>query len=178
VPLRPLRLCGEFFCRSASLDTRATLVRVALHFLPSEASHYLKPPTDSVPGRASLDVRCGKIRSLMERAGDILGKVARRLGRPEAALAWLQSSWPTVVGRTIAAHTRPVRCENARLELTVDAEVWLQQLETMHDEICARINRAWGATLIREVKFVSKPGPRKLSRETDNEHTPFIRRRP
>jgi len=113
----------------------------------------------------------------MERAGEILGKVARRLGRPEAALAWLQSSWPTVVGRSLATHTRPVRCENARLELAVDIKAWLQQLEPMHDEICARINRSWGGTLIREVKFIAKPGPHKLSREADNEHTPFIRRR-
>ena len=114
----------------------------------------------------------------MERAGDFLGKVARRLGRPEAALAWLQTSWPNVVGRSVAAHTRPLRCEHARLDLSVDAKAWLQQLEPMHREICDRINQAWGGTLIREVKFVAaKPGPHKLSREVDNAHTPFIRRR-
>jgi hypothetical protein len=40
------------------------------------------------------------------------------------------------------------------------------------------VNKAWGSTLVREVKFVAaKPGPRHISRELDNEHTPFIRRR-
>jgi hypothetical protein len=48
----------------------------------------------------------------------------------------------------------------------------------MKPEFCAQVNKAWGSTLIREVKFAaSKPGPRKLPREIDNEHTPFIRRR-
>ena len=48
----------------------------------------------------------------------------------------------------------------------------------MKREFCARINEAWGGNLIREVKFTAgKPGPRRVSREMDNEHTPFIRRR-
>lgn len=107
-----------------------------------------------------------------------MGKVVRRLGRPEAALAWLASSWPTIVGRNLAAHTRPVRCDDHCLELTADAPTWQTQLEQMQRELCARINQAWGGTLVREVKFVTpKPGPRKISRESDNSHTPFIRRR-
>jgi hypothetical protein len=48
----------------------------------------------------------------------------------------------------------------------------------MHREIRDRINQAWGGTLVREVKFVAaKPGPRKIPRELDNNHTPFLRRR-
>jgi hypothetical protein len=43
---------------------------------------------------------------------------------------------------------------------------------------CAQVNKAWGSTLVREVKFVAaKPGPRHISHELDNEHIPFIRRR-
>lgn len=114
----------------------------------------------------------------MERAGDFLGKVVRRLGRPEAALAWLQTAWPTVVGHALAAHTRPVRCDAHCLELTADGPAWRNQLEHVKAELCARINQAWGATLVREVRFVvAKPGPCKIPREADNEHTPFIRRR-
>jgi len=125
----------------------------------------------------------------MERAGEFLGKVLRRLDRPEAAIAWLQSAWPAIVGKSLAAHTRPVRCERNCLELSVDAKAWQQQLETMRGELCNRINQAWGATLVREVKvtatrtFLSpdgskRPGPQRIPRELDNEHTPFIRRRP
>ena len=46
----------------------------------------------------------------------------------------------------------------------------------MKAEFCARINQAWGGTLVREIKFVSKPGPKRVSRELDNEHTPFVRK--
>jgi len=113
----------------------------------------------------------------MERAGDFLGKVLRRLDRPEATLAWLAGAWPTVTGKALAAHTRPVRCHGGCLELSADAKPWQQQLEGMQREICARINQAWGGNLVREVKFVEEPGPAPTSHEVDNNHTPFVRSR-
>ena len=87
----------------------------------------------------------------MERAGKILGRTLRRLERPEAAIAWLSSTWPQIVGKLLAARTRPVRCENGRLEIAADTKAWQKQLESMKREFCARINQAWGGTLIREV---------------------------
>jgi len=114
----------------------------------------------------------------MERASDILGKALRRLDRPEAALAWLSSSWPSIVGPSLASHTRPVRCSGGCLELAADGKAWQQQLETMRRELCGRINQAWGGSLVREVKLAAaSPGPKRLPREADNEHIPFIRRR-
>jgi predicted nucleic acid-binding Zn ribbon protein len=114
----------------------------------------------------------------MQKAGEFLGRVVKRLERPEAALAWLTASWPKVVGKALAAHTRPLRCEGGRLEIAADNRAWQKQIEGMKREFCARINEAWGGILIREVKFVAaKPGPKRASRETDNEHTPFIRQR-
>lgn len=114
----------------------------------------------------------------MERAGDFLGKALRRLDRPEAALAWLSSAWPSIVGKALAAHTQPVRCSAGFLELAADGKAWQQQLETVKRELCGRVNQAWGGTLVREVKFVpAKPGLKRLPREADNEHIPFIRRR-
>ncbi|MGA2510800.1 MAG: DUF721 domain-containing protein [Candidatus Acidiferrales bacterium] len=114
----------------------------------------------------------------MERAGEFLGKVVRRLDQPEVALAWLSSAWPTIVGKALAAHVRPLRCNSGSLELTADGKAWQQQLGNMKRELCGRINQAWGGTLVREVKFVAaKPGPKQISHEADNEHIPFIRRR-
>jgi predicted nucleic acid-binding Zn ribbon protein len=135
----------------------------------------------------------------MKKAGDLLGRVARKLNRPEAALAWLSASWPQIVGKTLAAHTRPLDCAKGRLEIAADAK-WHNQLEHMTRDFCARINEAWGAMLIHEVKFIAtkrgagtvdrahadgdvadkhknKPGPGRLPYELDNEHTPFVRRR-
>ena len=114
----------------------------------------------------------------MERAGNFLGPVLRRLNQPGAALAWLSSTWPAIVGTALAAHTRPTRCDNHSLELTADGKPWQQEVESMKRELCTRINRAWGGNLVRDVKFIpAKPGPARLPHELDNNYTPFVHRR-
>ncbi len=124
----------------------------------------------------------------MQKAGELLGGAVRRMKRPEATIAWLASAWPTIVGKMLAAHTRPLRCENGRLEIAADRKDWKSQLEPMTQEFCTRINQAWGGKLVKEVKFVAtprtvskadeaKPGLKRATRESDNEHLPFIRRR-
>ena len=132
---------------------------------------------------------CVRIPAVMERVGEFFGDVLRRLDRPEAALAWLTSFWPRIVGRSLAEHTRPLGCRDGRLELVADGNPWQQQLESMTRELCRRINQAWGGQLVREVKYAaggnplpaagstSFPGSARVSREADNEHTPFIRSR-
>jgi predicted nucleic acid-binding Zn ribbon protein len=112
----------------------------------------------------------------MERAGNFLGGMLRQLKRPEAAVAWLSGVWPSVVGNTLAAHTRPVRCFSGCLEIFTDGKAWQKQLEQMKPEFCAQVNKAWGGTLVRDVKF-AKPVAARISHELDNEHIPFIRRR-
>ncbi|HWG59658.1 MAG TPA: DUF721 domain-containing protein [Candidatus Acidoferrales bacterium] len=124
----------------------------------------------------------------MERASDFLGRVARRLGRPEAALAWLRSSWPAIVGPALAGHTRPSACRDGVLEVLADAQSWRAELEAVKPQFCQRVNQAWGAPLVRDVRFAARasaaPGtlatapPPRLPREADNAHLPFIRRRP
>lgn len=111
------------------------------------------------------------------------------MDRPEAAMAWLSSAWPTIVGKSLAEHARPLRCQSGCLELVADGKPWQRQLESMKREICVRINQAWGGKLLSEVKFTSgsdsagvrnspsAPGPSQVSLENDNEHLPFIRRR-
>ena len=124
----------------------------------------------------------------MHRAGDLLGGAVRRLKRAEATIAWLSSTWPTIVGKMLAAHTRPVRCDNGILEIATDGKEWKSQLEPMSAEFRGRINQAWGAGLVTEVKFAAtrraaaKPsdahsgGRAYTTRATDEEHLPFIRR--
>jgi predicted nucleic acid-binding Zn ribbon protein len=122
----------------------------------------------------------------MERAGDFLGKVLGSLDQPGAGLAWLKSTWPAIVGKPLAAHTRPLRCGGKCLEMSADGRAWQQQVETMKRELCDRINQAWGGSLVREVKFVadtggawdralSGRGPARVSHEFDNQHLPFLR---
>ena len=114
----------------------------------------------------------------MERAGDFLGRALRSLDRPEAALAWLSSAWPSIVGRALAAHTHPVQCRTGCLELAADSKSWRQQLERVKRELCGRINQTWGSALVHDIRFVAaKPSSARLPHEADNEYTPFIRRR-
>jgi predicted nucleic acid-binding Zn ribbon protein len=125
----------------------------------------------------------------MERAGDFLGRTLRRLKRPEAALSWLSAAWPQIVGPALAAHTRPLRCDQGCLEIGIKGKAWKKELEDLKPQFAARINQAWGGTLVREIKFVSslstagsasgniKPGPGRFPRELDNDHTPFIRKK-
>ena len=112
----------------------------------------------------------------MERAGNFLGNTFRKMKRPEAAIAWLSAVWPSVVGSTLAAHTRPVRCSHGRLEISADAKPWRRQIEGLSVEFSAQVNKAWGSTLVREVKFVASQAElRHVSKELDNNHTPFVR---
>lgn len=102
-------------------------------------------------------------------------------------MAWLSSAWPTIVGKALAEHARPLRCQSGCLELAADGKPWQRQLESMKREICARINQAWGGKLVSEVKFTpagvsagppnSALGPTRAYLEADNDHIPFIRRR-
>ena len=123
-------------------------------------------------------VACDRIRVSMERAGNFLGRVVRRLEHPDAALAWLTASWPSIVGIALSTRTRPVRCGGGRLEVAAESKAWQKQLDDMKREFCARINQSWRRPLVREIKFVpANPVPKHICHELDNEHTPFIRRR-
>lgn len=107
-----------------------------------------------------------------------MGKAMRRLDRPEAALAWLSSAWPTIVGESLAMHARPLSCTGGCLQLAADGKVWQQQIESMQRELCHRVNQAWGAKLVHELKFVSANCEQsRPPRAVDNEYKPFIRRR-
>lgn len=114
----------------------------------------------------------------MERAGNFLSNVIRRINHPDATFAWIESAWPSVVGPQISAHARPLRCVGQRLEISADSPAWRAQITGMEQHLRTRINNAWGGTLVREVSFVSRnaSSPRP-PRELDNSHTPFIRRR-
>ncbi|MFY9528653.1 MAG: DUF721 domain-containing protein [Candidatus Acidiferrales bacterium] len=112
----------------------------------------------------------------MEKTAEILAKVVRKMGQPQAAQAWLASAWPRIVGEQLAARTRPVRCSGGVLEVLADGKDWSNQLDEMKGEFCRKINNSWGMKLVSEIRFVQlKPGPKWVPHEVDNEHTPFVR---
>jgi predicted nucleic acid-binding Zn ribbon protein len=110
----------------------------------------------------------------MERASDFLGPALRRLNDPRAAFAWLASSWPGLVGASVAAHTRPISCKAGLLEITADGKAWGDQMESMKNHLRARINAAWGKPLVQHIR-ISAPVKSDTPRESDNSYTPFVR---
>jgi predicted nucleic acid-binding Zn ribbon protein len=111
----------------------------------------------------------------MERIGDTLGKAVRRLDRPEATFAWIESAWPRIVGHSLAAHTRPSRCRDGCLEIAADARLWADEVDALEEQLRARINEAWGRALVRQVKTLVPRNPEQ-PKDSDNRHTPFVRR--
>jgi predicted nucleic acid-binding Zn ribbon protein len=61
--------------------------------------------------------------------GDVLrgmaGRIAALEGTPVAQLA---QEWKQIVGEAVAAHSRPGRLQNGRLDVFVDSSVWLSEL--------------------------------------------------
>jgi Dna[CI] antecedent, DciA len=113
----------------------------------------------------------------MERAADFLGATMRRMGHPQSPLAWLRGVWPSLVGEPFSAHTRPKYYFSGVLEVSVSGDGWEAQLESLDAPLRERINRAWGADLVRVIKFAPAPATR-LRHELDNNYTPFVRSKP
>jgi len=114
----------------------------------------------------------------MEKASEILGRALRRMDDAQAARTWLGSTWTSLVGKAIAAHIQPSACANGVLRVEADSREWQKQATAMGREICERINRSWGGTLVQEVRVEHAPrNGKRLAHEVDNEHTPFIRQK-
>ncbi len=114
----------------------------------------------------------------MEKAAEILSDVMRQMRRPEATMAWLAGTWASIVGDQIAAHTRPVALSGGLLEVRTSGADWQKQLESMGSEFRDKINHAWGGRLVHELRFAAaKPSAGTVSKEEDNQHTPFVRKR-
>jgi predicted nucleic acid-binding Zn ribbon protein len=111
----------------------------------------------------------------MERAGELLGIALRRMRDPQAGTTWLRARWPSLVGETMAAHLRLVGCVAGGLCVEADSHEWKNQAEAMEQQLRERVNQAWGATLVRELR-VEMVRTCRLPYEIDNNHVPFLRR--
>ncbi len=59
--------------------------------------------------------------------------------------------WEKTVGRTIAAHARPVSVRGKKLFLAVDSTAWMQQLSLLKPEIIEKVNRGLGREAIKDM---------------------------
>ena len=90
----------------------------------------------------------------MHRVAELLPEVYRKLAREavdEEAL--LLALWPVVVGKKVAARTRPVRLFRDTLVVEVVAQDWRTQLSRMTADIVDRLNTATGKVVVRDLQF-------------------------
>jgi predicted nucleic acid-binding Zn ribbon protein len=91
--------------------------------------------------------------------GDIINGLCRSWGierklKEQAAI----SQWPCVVGERIAKETQPLGIRDGILFLYVEKAVWRNELTFMKRELIQKLNRAVGASLIRDIVFSTKKG--------------------
>jgi predicted nucleic acid-binding Zn ribbon protein len=88
----------------------------------------------------------------MDQAAKLLAQFqdAARCLSPAHVVAAL---WPRAVGKTVAAHSRVDSLWEGRLHVSVDDEVWRENLTTLASQIVAQVNKAAGGTVVQQVRF-------------------------
>lgn len=71
---------------------------------------------------------------------------------PATTLARVQAIWEQAAGPAIAGAARPTREHQGVLTVTCTAAVWAYELDLMETELLARLNRALGEQLVRELR--------------------------
>lgn len=86
----------------------------------------------------------------------VLTSVLARIDPERRILLW--QKWNEAVGEPIASRARPQNLVDGVLVLAVDNHTWAQELQLMRADLVARINRALGAELVREIQIVNADG--------------------
>lgn len=63
--------------------------------------------------------------------------------------------WPDIVGKEIAKHAKPVKMEHKKLFIYTTHPAWGDQLKYMAGDICAKINKHFHSSLVKELIFVN-----------------------
>lgn len=96
------------------------------------------------------------MKSRLTPATDVLQSLLENGKSPLSAefVRWKMSGeWASVVGETIASHSRPDRVFQKTLYIAVSHPVWIQQLRFMKEEIIRSVNKYNAQEWVTEVKF-------------------------
>jgi predicted nucleic acid-binding Zn ribbon protein len=84
--------------------------------------------------------------------GDALERVLRGLGMPGAkGITTVFDDWPSVVGNTAAARTRPVAIDGGTLVVATDEPGVASQLRYLEPQLLARLAEVCGDDRIRAI---------------------------
>ena len=98
------------------------------------------------------------------RVADALRQVVQRIDPDRRLAAYrLWTFWADEVGPAVAARAEPASYRVVVLSVRVHGAAWMQELQFMKEELRQRLNQRLGATLIRDIYFVSGPAPRAAS---------------
>jgi predicted nucleic acid-binding Zn ribbon protein len=94
--------------------------------------------------------------------GDVVADLMREpLFARGVAVGRLAAEWEAIVGRRLAAQTAPRAVEGGTLIVAATTGPWGAQARFLGDEIRVQANRALGAELVRDVRVLVHPEPRK-----------------
>lgn len=72
---------------------------------------------------------------------------------PPTNLAAVQAAWPELVGRAVAAVTKPVSERQGVLTVNCADAVWAEELSLMRDDLLGRLKEGLGERAPSELKF-------------------------
>ena len=68
------------------------------------------------------------------------------------------AEWTATVGPTIAAHARPAQLRRGVLVVSVDGPEWMQELQYVKRDVCAKLNARLGTNVVRDIYLVLATG--------------------
>ena len=88
------------------------------------------------------------------------GLLSARGWRQQAAMGAVFGNWPEIVGREVAAHTRPESFDDGELTVTADSDAWATQVRYLAPKVLARLAEELGTGTVRHLR-VHGPSRRK-----------------
>ena len=94
------------------------------------------------------------------RLKDLLNRVGERIGVQDTratGLVWTR--WREIVGDAVATNAEPTSLRDGVLRVRAVSPTWATELTYLGSEIKARANELVGASVVREVRVWTGPGP-------------------
>ena len=88
---------------------------------------------------------------------DVLSAISREIGlETEMMRNSLEESWGSIVGETVARHSRPVSVENGVLKVAVTSQAWLTQTRFYTPSILKKLNSSSvpGTSGIKSITYI------------------------
>jgi predicted nucleic acid-binding Zn ribbon protein len=121
-------------------------------------------------GERSIDIMSGQAGSLRGRprreepqplTSAIVGLLDARGWQQRAAMGSVFGRWAEIVGRDLAAHTRPDSFADGELVVTADSTAWATQVRLLAPQLARRLNTELGDGSVLRVRVRGPVPPRR-----------------